>query len=249
MMPSGANQKRHSEKDFLLYSKIEENFNSANLSVLDKLEAFPRFISKRSMARFLCKYEIYRKIVDIPGNIVECGVFNGAGLFTWAQLVNIFEPSNYTRKIVGFDTFQGFPCVNEKDNNEITKPNKGDLSGSTKGEICFGIEKMNLERHLSHISNMELIEGDFFQTGEQYLSNNRHTLISLLYLDFDLYEPTKKALEIFLPLMPKGAIICFDELNCATYPGETAAFLEMLNVNQCNLRRFSIDPWISYVTL
>ena len=69
MMPSGTNPKRHSEKDFLLYSKIEENFNSANLSVLDKLEAFPRFISKRSMARFLCKYEIYKKIIVYATNL------------------------------------------------------------------------------------------------------------------------------------------------------------------------------------
>lgn len=177
MIPSGANQKRHSENDLLLYSKMEENFDLANLSVLDKLEAFPRFISKRSMARFLCKYEIYKNLVDIPGNIVECGVFNGAGLFTWAQLVNIFEPSNYTRKIIGFDTFQGFPTVDEKDSNEISKPCVGDLVGSTKKEMYAGIEKINLERHLSHISNMEIIEGDFLKTGEEYLSKNKRLIV------------------------------------------------------------------------
>jgi hypothetical protein len=71
-------------------------------------------------------------------------------------------------------------------------------------------------------------------------------LVALLYLDFDLYEPTRKALEVFLPRMPKGAIVCFDELNCSAFPGETGALLEMLPIRETELRRFPFDPWISY---
>ena len=50
--------------------------------------------------------------------------------------------------------------------------------------------------------------------------------MSLLYLDFDLYEPTKCA----FPRMPKGAVVAFDELNHAAWPGETMALLDTLGI-------------------
>jgi len=87
------------------------------------------------------------------------------------------------------------------------------------------------------------------ETSTAYLNKNQHTLVSLLYLDFDLYEPTKKALEVFLPRMPQGSIIAFDELNCESFPGETLAMLEMLDIGTHKLERSHIDPWISFVQL
>lgn len=249
VLPSGLNPARHSQRDRLSYEIIEKNFTHCNLSMIDKLEAFPRFASKRSMARFLCKYEIYKHILDINGIVVECGVLNGAGLFTWAQLANIFEPTNYTRKIVGFDTFSGFPNVNIKDENSDYNPETGHMKGDGLEALHLSIEKYDYERHLHHIPNIELVAGDFLKTAEEYLSHNEHLLVALLYLDFDLYEPTKKALELFLPRMGKGSIICFDELNCSNFPGETIALLESLPINQYEVKRFSIDPWISYIRI
>lgn len=87
------------------------------------------------------------------------------------------------------------------------------------------------------------------QTSTVFLENNQHLLVSLLYLDFDLYEPTKKALEVFVPRMPKGAIIAFDELNCESFPGETLAMLETLDIKACKLERSPIDSWISFIQL
>ena len=197
----------------------------------------------------MAKYEIYKKIIDVNGIIIECGVFNGAGLFTWAQLQNIFEPVNYNRKIVGFDTFEGFPQVNTKDENNEKNYKKGDLKGENIHNFENSIKRYNMERHLSHIDNIELVKGDFMKTSEKYLDTNKHLIVSLLYLDFDLYEPTKKALEVFLPRMPKGAIICFDESNCINFPGETIAMLEELDIKKYVLQRFPFEPWISYIQL
>ncbi|WPK12393.1 TylF/MycF/NovP-related O-methyltransferase [Lysinibacillus louembei] len=247
--PNGSFERRHSEKDKLSYFMAEECFESSSLATFDKLEAFPRFVTKRSLSRFVVKYEIYKQILNVNGVIIECGVFNGAGLFTWAQLANIFEPTNYNRKIIGFDTFEGFPNVNEQDNSEIHKPQIGDLRGDSLKELNKAIEKYNSERHLSHIENVELIKGDFLTTSTDYLQKNKHLLVSLLYLDFDLYEPTKRALDIFLPRMGKGSIICFDELNCENYPGETLALLEKLDISNYQINRLPIDPWISYIIL
>lgn len=135
------------------------------------------------------------------------------------------------------------------DTNQDKNPVIGDLKGAGLNEFSMSIEKYNKERHLAHISNIELIKGDFLQAGEEYLNNNKHLLVSLLYLDFDLYEPTKKALDLFLPRMSKGAIICFDQLNCPNFPGETAALLESFELKNYKLNRSSIDPWISWIVL
>lgn len=73
-----------------------------------------------------------------------------------------------------------------------------------------------------------MIKGDATQTIPEFLKDNRHVIISLLYLDMDIYEPTKVALKEFLPRMAKGSIIAFDELNWKSFPGETIATLEEL---------------------
>ena len=250
IIPKGTFQKRHSEKDKSSYELTEQAFDAASIPTIDRLEAFARFSTKRSVARFLVKHELFKRILNINGNIIECGVFNGAGLFTWAQLSNIYEPTNHTRKIIGFDTFDGFPSVLEsKDNTGVLQSKKGDLMGSTYDQILISVNKYNAERHLSHIPNIHLVKGDFMETSSGFLESNQHTLVSLLYLDFDLYEPTKKALEVFLPRMPKGAIIAFDELNCESFPGETLAMLEMLSIGSHRLERSPIDPWISFIQL
>ena len=247
--PSGTHQGRHSEKDGRVYDLATQAFETSSLPTLDKLEAFPRFATKRSVARFLAKAEIFRRVLHVNGAIVECGVFNGAGLFTWAHLSNIYEPSNHTRKIIGFDTFEGFPSVDDRDNTGIVESKVGDLRGSSLAELELSVQKANNERHLSHIENIRLVQGDFNRTAEAYLAANQHTLVALIYLDFDLYEPTKKALETFLPRMPKGAIVAFDELNCDSFPGETLAFLEAMDIRVSALERSPIDPWISFVQL
>src|SRR3954454_196264 len=215
--PLGTSGERHSAQDREAYDAGRVAFESSQIDLLDRLEAFPRFSSKRSVARFLCRHELYRKVLEVNGAIVECGVFNGAGLFTWAQLANIYEPVNYNRKVIGFDTFEGFPSVSGADGSDWSE---GDLRGEGREELALSVAKLDAERHLAHIPLVELVEGDFLETGPDYLQRNPHLLVSLLYLDFDLYEPTRAALELLLPRMGRGSIVAFDELNCQSFPGE-----------------------------
>lgn len=244
--PMAAIARHHSKQDALAHRLAERTFRASKTSLVNKLEAFPRFATKRSIARFLARYEIYKELLGVNGSIVECGVFNGAGFFSWAQFANIFEPANHSRKIIGFDTFAGFPAMAEEDEDPGRTFGPGDMRGDSAEEIRRSIAKYDAERHLSHIPNAEIVEGNFLETAEAYLRGHPHLLVALLYLDFDLYEPTRKALELFLPRIPKGAIVCFDELNCAAFPGETAALLETLPLERAELRRFPFDPWISY---
>ena len=93
------------------------------------------------------------------------------------------------------------------------------------------------------------MKGDIAETAPNYLDENPHLVVSMLYLDVDLYEPTKVMLETFVPKMPKGGIIVFDELNAKMFPGETVAVDEVLGLKNLNIKRFSFDSYVSFAIL
>lgn len=213
---------------------------------------FSKYARRQEITRFLARHELFQKILEVQGSIVECGVYAGQGLFTWAQLSSILEPvGGAFREVIGFDTFSGFPSVDKKDNTGALNSNwqPGDLSSDSYDDLTEVIRLYDLNRFLPQFPKVKLIKGDFCETSKEYLTSNPHTLVSLLYLDFDIYEPTKVALETFLPRMPKGSIICFDEVNHPMWPGETLALLESLNINKYTLKKFSYDINISYIVL
>jgi hypothetical protein len=104
-------------------------------------------------------------------------------------------------------------------------------------------------RFLGHIPKVELIKGDAVKEISIFKQNNPHLLISLLYLDFDLYEPTKVALEEFYPLMPKGSVIAFDELDNPLWPGETQAVIEFCESRKLKIERLDFDPYVGFAVL
>jgi hypothetical protein len=94
-----------------------------------------------------------------------------------------------------------------------------------------------------------LIKGDALKTIPKFVESNKHLLVSLLFLDFDLYEPTKVALENFVPRMPSGSILAFDELDNPLWPGETVAMLEYFAERPIKIQRVEFDPYIGFAVL
>ncbi len=113
-------------------------------------------------------------------------------------------------------------------------------------ELSELVKIHDANRPLSHINKVELIKGDACETIKKYTEDNPHLLISLLYLDFDIYKPTKEALRVLLSRVVKGGIVAFDELNCKQYPGETIAMLEELDLTNVPLERFPFTTHLSY---
>jgi hypothetical protein len=111
------------------------------------------------------------------------------------------------------------------------------------------IRLYDLYRPLGHISRVQLVRGDADETIPKLIQETPHLVVALLYLDFDLFEPTKIAIQNFLPYMPKGSILAFDELNNAFWPGETAAVAQTIGLRNLRLRRFPFQPQISYAIL
>lgn len=229
--------------------KIEDIFIKCSESVEMKLENFTKYVRRQKLTRFLAQYEVFKQILDVKGSIIECGVYRGFGLMAWAQLSAILEPVNLTRRIYGFDTFGGFPSTHEKDKSKFGEIDAGALYSDSYNELIELIKIYDGNRFLGHILKVELIKGDAVKTIPEFIENNKHLMVSLLFLDFDLYEPTKVAIENFLPRMPKGAVIAFDELDNPLWPGETLALLETIGINRLKIKRVAFDPYISYAVI
>lgn len=214
-----------------------------------KLENFPKYVRRQHLKRFLAMYEIFKLALPVKGSVVECGVFRGFGLMTWAKLSAMLEPENLTRRIYGFDTFAGFPAVRPEDATAVDVVEAGVLAADSYDELQQLIAEYDRDRFLGHVGKVELVRGDIAQSVPQFIANHPHLLVSLLFLDADLYEPTKVALEHFLPRMPRGAVVAFDELDNPLWPGETLAAIEAMRNRPLSLRRLEWDPYIAYAVL
>ena len=224
------------------------------MNINEKYQNFELFVHRRHLTRFIVRYELFKKVLNIEGSIIECGVWNGGGVLAWAKLSEIFEPYAIKRKIIGFDTFKGFPHINDRDKGKNLNPNlkKGAFKpvSSSYDEILSSIENFNNERYLNQFNKIELVKGDAIKTIPSFVKNNQHLIVSLLFLDFDLYEPTRIALKTLLPRMPKGSVLAFDEINNQGWPGETLALLEEIkDFRKISINKFHFDSNISYAVL
>ena len=219
------------EKD--VQRRLIELFESSPLPDDEILPNLGLFLTSKNLSRILFFYEIYKKIIHNHGIIAEFGVRWGQTLSIMSALRGIFEPFNRHRKIVGFDTFEGFKGLSEKD-----------------GELCRCVDGSfsvtdSYEEYISEILSMQ--EG--LNPISQYLKKHPETIFSLAIFDFDIYEPTKAALEAVKPHLCKGSILVFDELCDDIFPGETIALQETLGLNNVRVQRLPMTARISYLEI
>ncbi len=229
--------------------KLAKTFEDCPDTIEVKLDNFNKYIRRQKLTRLLVQYEIFKKILPVKGSVIECGVYHGAGLMGWAHLSSILEPVNLTRRIYGFDTFEGFPSILNEDKGQNNQLIPGTLASSSYDELKRLIKIYDSNRFLGHINKIQIIKGDATKTIPKFIKANKHLVVSLLFLDFDLYEPTKIAIENFYPRMPKGAIIAFDEIDNPIWPGETLALLNTIGINSHKLERIEFDPYICYAVI
>ena len=234
----------------LVGSRLREVFERSPESHEDKLNNYSKYTRRQAVTKTLAQYEIFKRVLHVKGSIVECGVLRGGSLFTWLHLSSILEPVNFTRRIYGFDTFEGFAAVADQDRGGLSQHvRSGDLRGSTYEELTALAKIHDANRLVNHIDKLHFVRGDATKTIPTFIETHAHLVVSLLYLDFDLYEPTCMAIEHFLPRMPKGAILAFDELDNPLWPGETRAVIDSLGFNKLRVERLDFDPYIGFAVI
>ncbi|WP_426060001.1 class I SAM-dependent methyltransferase [Hymenobacter sp. B1770] len=206
------------------------------------------YLNRQTLSRLLFFTELYQQIIPVHGVAMEFGVRWGQNLALMHALRGIYEPYNYNRKIIGFDTFGGFPSVDEKDGDRVKAGDYG-VTPNYQEYLSEILALHEADSPIPHKRKFELVAGDASETVPRYLKEHPETVIAFAYFDFDIYAPTKACLEAIRPRLTKGAIVAFDELNCPEFPGETLAFDEVFGVANYALRRSPLNPLISYLVV
>lgn len=167
------------------------------------------------IGKLLSQFDIYNKIINKPGDILEFGVYKGCSIIRLLSFRHFLENS-FSRKIYGFDTFDKFP-KNVKSSIDYDFINKFENEGGDP--IC--INELNTVLKRKNFNNYTLIKGDIFNTLPLFLKKNPHLRISLLHIDVDVYEPTMFILELLWEKIIKGGILMLDDYG--TVSGETNA--------------------------
>ncbi|MBI3554726.1 MAG: class I SAM-dependent methyltransferase [Deltaproteobacteria bacterium] len=183
------------------------------------------------ISKFIAHYELFKRVQDLPGAIVECGVFKGASLARFAMFRSLFG-NPYGKKIVGFDIFGRFPETKYQDDIAVRKKFVDDAGAESisKEQLETVLKKKNL------FSHVELVEGDITRTVPEYVLRHPELKISLLNLDTDIYEPACTILEQLYPRIVPGGILILDDYG--TFPGETKAADDFFKDKKVKIQKF-----------
>ncbi len=229
-------------------NRLNHLFKNCPIPENERLTNSGLFVKRQDLTKQLFFNDLYSKIINVHGVIMEFGVRWGQNLVTLNNLRGIHEPFNYSRKIIGFDTFSGFENVSEKDGtHEIIKKGAFSVTDDYDKYLEEILDYHEKECPVSHVKKNTLIKGDAVVMLEKYLKDHPETIIAFAYFDFDVYEPTKKCLELIKPYLTKGSIIGFDELNDPQFPGETVAVRETLGLNNVAIKRSKYSGIQSYL--
>jgi len=230
--------------------EVIELFKNSPIPLDQIFENLGLFLNSKDLSRILFMNYIFKKVNNVQGVVFDFGTRWGHNMALFSALRGIYEPYNRHKKIIGFDTFSGFLSISKKDGIS-TLMKKGNISTTKRYQeylekIMQFHEKSN---PLSHIKKYEVVVGDAIVQLRKYLRRNPQTIVALAYFDFDIYEPTKKCLQLIRPHLVKGSLLAFDELNDQDSPGETVALSEVFGLNNIRLKRYPFASRVSYFIL
>lgn len=220
------------QRDRRHWRMMEDLFTARGFGPREILTQFPAYVRRRDLPRFLAHYELFKMVMDLPGSILDLGVFRGASLFTWAKLLETFCPADRTRKVYGFDHFRGLDAFTDEDGG------KADRTGAVGPDPARWqadadhartlVELHNDDGLIAGVERVRLIEGDVLDTLPRFLAETPGLRVCLLHLDLDVHAPTRAALEQVWPLVVEGGVVVFDEYALPPWEGETRAVDDFL---------------------
>jgi len=191
-------------------------------------------------SKFVTHIDLFRRISDLPGAIVECGVFKGASLCRWIKLRALLEnPSS--RRIIAFDTFGEFPDADFVDDI----PARARFVAEAGNQ---GISRDHLEdllRTQDLFMNIELIQGDILESVPVYVRLQPELKIALLNIDVDMLAPTRVCLEQFYPRLVRGGIAILDDYGA--FPGANKAIDDLFDRTGVTIRKLPYSSNVAFV--
>lgn len=227
---------------------LVDRLRASRIPDRELLDNIGLYLTRQTLSRINFMQKLYQMIVPVHGVIMEFGVRWGQNMALFSTLRGIHEPFNYNRKIIGFDTFDGFPSVAPQDGGGV-QPGDYAVVENWKEELEEILDFHTQNAPIPHKKKHELVKGDATMTLPEYLKGHPETIVALAYFDFDIYKPTHDCLEAILPYLTKGSVLAFDELNTPQFPGETIAVREVLGLSRYAIRRDPSSPLTSYLVV
>jgi hypothetical protein len=228
--------------------ELKRLFEQSPLPPDDLMVNLVLYMRSSTVAKLLWINELYELQRPLPGVIMEFGVWWGANLALFESLRAVHEPYNYTRRVIGFDTFTGYPAARPEDGADPrVQPGAYAVGAEHPSHLDAVLDCHERENPMAHIRKHELVAGDAGETVRSYLAAHPETIVALAYFDMQLYEPTKACLEAIRPHLVRGSVLAMDELNAREYPGETVALREPLGLDRYTMRRSRFLPDRTYL--
>ena len=192
----------------------------------------------KRLGKCLAHFEIYKKIINLPGDVVEFGVFKGASLARLLTFRSLLE-SEDSREIIGFDAFGKFPKRGDESDLKFIKRFE-DSAGD-------GTSRLELENafHAKGFRNFTLIEGDILKSLPEFLEARPHSRFSFIHLDTDIYEPAVAILRHCYNRLVRGGVLVMDDYP--TVLGETRAVDEYFEGHDVRIEKLSISHIPSFI--
>ena len=184
------------------------------------------------LEKFITQLELFKKSIEVKGDIIEFGVYKGNSLIRLISFNKIFNKRK--KKIYGFDVFNKFPFgSNKKDEKHRINFVKD------AGEKSINKDKLIKILKKKKFTNFKLIKGNVLKTIPIFLKKNNKLKFSFINLDLDLYEPSLLVLENFYPKLSKNGILMLDNFN--EFFGETKAVKEFCKKKKIKISNLSLN--------
>lgn len=189
-------------------------------------------------------YSVYNAVkyvlnFNIPGDLVECGVWKGGS--SMVSALTMLKMGNNNRNIYLYDTYSGMPEPTKKD---------VDFKGKSSFKQWKKSEKKNINGWC--FSPLEEVQKNIFSTGypkknlyfvkgkvEDTIPQTIPKTISILRLDTDWYESTYHELEHLFPRLSKNGVLILDDYG--HWKGSKDAVDQYFQENNINILLNRID--------
>lgn len=169
-----------------------------HLEIIRRVKPYTR-TSRERVAALLSALD-YLKAAGIPGDVVECGVWQGGSMM--AAAIRLLDHVDRDRIIWLYDTFEGMSQPTDKDTSVTGGPAR--VGGD---RASLKLVQHNLESTGWPPERTRYVRGKV----EDTLPASLPERVALLRLDTDWYESTRHELENLYPLVAPGGILIVDD--------------------------------------
>jgi len=211
----------------------------------EKERSLGLFLRGSLLARILGIYEIYEQIVSLPGLVFDVGTWRGQTAVICENLRAILEPLHFNRRIVCFDTFEGYKGFSGLDKaSDVHRDGTYHAGGEQYAELLSRI----LVLHERNNAMGHCHGGDCRETVPRFFEENPNELVALAFFDVNSYDPTAKAFDAVFDRVVPGGIIAFWQLTRDLIPAEGRVYAErILSSRKHILRRTMRYPGLCYL--